>query len=295
MSDDIQYVEQLAKELEDVSHHILTYSNEVKEKTTRDTIATDAVSLRCAAFKLRQLADAHPAVKDTPYLQEALDKVSLERQRQILLWGAGSDNTADEWLRILGEEFGELCQAVNESLFVHARHPERGGIENITKEAVQVAAVAVSIIESAMGGQIREQIEGKTCGDAGTIGFGEQSHLKMSWLSPEGELNTFKEGELYKKAAEIIEHIKNETDAEGWRMVESNISVGMVPPVALLELGWVSVVMSTGAPEPEWDIAWKHTLTLKQIFALRPYFHDSTPVSKDSLIAWQEALEALES
>ena len=41
-------------------------------------------------------------------------------------------------------------QAVNETFFRRGRHPERGGYEKIIKEATQVAALAVAIVESAM-------------------------------------------------------------------------------------------------------------------------------------------------
>jgi hypothetical protein len=55
-------------------------------------------------------------------------------------------------MAILGEEYGELCEAVNETCYRNAKRPERGGRENIIKEAVHVAAVAVAIVEAAMDG-----------------------------------------------------------------------------------------------------------------------------------------------
>lgn len=96
-----------------------------------------------------EAADVRPVVRDTPHIQDAIDMVIAERRRQIKLWG-DSGNTLDEWIRILGEEFGELCQAVNETCFQHPRHPERGGYANIVEEAVQVAAVAVAIAEATL-------------------------------------------------------------------------------------------------------------------------------------------------
>lgn len=79
----------------------------------------------------------------------ALEAVRTERQRQYVLWGDQSGNSMFEWVSILGEEYGELCEAVNETSFSNAAHPDRGGYENIIKEATQVAAVAVAIIETA--------------------------------------------------------------------------------------------------------------------------------------------------
>lgn len=82
-------------------------------------------------------------------IESALDAVKTERQRQESLWGDQSQNHPFEWMSILGEEYGELCEAVNETFFKNATHPDRGGFDKIIKEATQVAAVAVAIIESA--------------------------------------------------------------------------------------------------------------------------------------------------
>ena len=85
---------------------------------------------------------------DSKRLESALDMVKAERCRQDSLWGDQSGNHLFEWMSILGEEYGELCEAVNETFFKNAAHPARGGFEKIVKEATQVAAVAVAIIES---------------------------------------------------------------------------------------------------------------------------------------------------
>lgn len=81
---------------------------------------------------------------------EALILVDKERDRQEKKWGDQSGNHPCDWMSILGEEFGELCEAVNETCFSNASHPDRGGIDKIIKEATQVAAVAVAIIEAAL-------------------------------------------------------------------------------------------------------------------------------------------------
>ena len=80
--------------------------------------------------------------------ESALALVKAERQRQDSIWGEESDNQIFEWMSILGEEYGELCEAVNETCFKRPKHPEKGGYEKIIKEATQVAGVAVAIIES---------------------------------------------------------------------------------------------------------------------------------------------------
>lgn len=79
---------------------------------------------------------------------DAIGRIVAERKTQIAKWGETSQNLPFEWMSILGEEFGELCEAFNETYFVHGSHPERGGRENILREATQVAAVAAAIIEA---------------------------------------------------------------------------------------------------------------------------------------------------
>ncbi len=81
-------------------------------------------------------------------IEHALDLVRTERRRQDSLWGDQSGNTLFEWVSILGEEYGELCEAVNETCFKNAAHKDRGGLERIAQEAVHVAAVAVAILET---------------------------------------------------------------------------------------------------------------------------------------------------
>lgn len=80
-------------------------------------------------------------------IKKAIALVIKERQRQFELYGDQSGRSCYEFLAILGEEYGELCEAVAET-FMSGRHPERGGLDNIVKEAVHVAAVAVQMIEA---------------------------------------------------------------------------------------------------------------------------------------------------
>ena len=46
------------------------------------------------------------------------------------------------------EEFGELCQAINETTFDNGpEERKKGGYENMRVEAIQVAAVAIAFVE----------------------------------------------------------------------------------------------------------------------------------------------------
>jgi hypothetical protein len=72
------------------------------------------------------------------------DDLAIERFRQDEKWGV-QNHKPEKWVAILGEEFGELCQAVVETVFDNGS--DKGGFDNIRKEAIQVASVAVALIE----------------------------------------------------------------------------------------------------------------------------------------------------
>lgn len=88
----------------------------------------------------------HEIIHVPPHDGEAFEKVISERISQTEKWGNNPCNHPFEWMSILGEEYGELCEAVNETCFMNGKHPERGGAENIVREAAQIAAVAIAII-----------------------------------------------------------------------------------------------------------------------------------------------------
>jgi NTP pyrophosphatase (non-canonical NTP hydrolase) len=77
-------------------------------------------------------------------ISKAIQLVELERLRQDRKWGV-QNHTPEKWVAILGEEYGELCQAVVETVFDNGS--DKGGYDNIREEAVHVAAVAVALIE----------------------------------------------------------------------------------------------------------------------------------------------------
>ena len=72
----------------------------------------------------------------------AIFDVLAERERQDAKWGEQNHDDAT-WGLILGEEFGEACQAALEARFGDSGHPEA----NLREELVQLAAVAVSWVE----------------------------------------------------------------------------------------------------------------------------------------------------
>ena len=76
----------------------------------------------------------------------ALTLIAQRRYEQLEKWGE-QEHTWSEWATILGEEYGELCEAINETVLNNATKPELGGLENMVNEVVDVAAVALQMLE----------------------------------------------------------------------------------------------------------------------------------------------------
>ncbi len=69
-----------------------------------------------------------------------LDEIAQERSQQDKKWGVQNHNNFF-WSAILGEEFGEACQAALHEV----EEPEKD--TNLREELIQTAAVAVAWIE----------------------------------------------------------------------------------------------------------------------------------------------------
>lgn len=80
----------------------------------------------------------------------ALYEISREREAQDKKWGFPQRNTYCEWSSILAEEVGELAKELNELNF------SLGDRARMRAEAVQVAAVAISILTHDSLGAIEE-------------------------------------------------------------------------------------------------------------------------------------------
>jgi hypothetical protein len=77
-------------------------------------------------------------------MTEINNDVLLERIRQNELWGIQRHHIGT-WLAILGEEFGEVCQAAQSYLkLVSAKETDAN---NLYEECIHLAAVACAIAE----------------------------------------------------------------------------------------------------------------------------------------------------
>lgn len=80
-------------------------------------------------------------------LAQVLSDVTQERCRQQVKWGDQSNHPGFTWTAILGEEFGESCEAALNCAFPGAHREVDPAIE-LRRELVQVAAVAVAWIQA---------------------------------------------------------------------------------------------------------------------------------------------------
>jgi hypothetical protein len=78
---------------------------------------------------------------DAENLRNVLDEIFSERFRQHGKWGM-QYHSLPEWITILGEEYGESCKDACDIHF-----GRECPIENLRKELIQTAAVAVQMIE----------------------------------------------------------------------------------------------------------------------------------------------------
>lgn len=97
--------------------------------------------MRCPTPGLQEMVGRLLAIKET---NSVLSEVQEERRRQDEKWGT-QNHTPPEWLSILGEEFGEVCKAVCEAHF--SGYESTGNWENYRTELIQLAAVAVAMVE----------------------------------------------------------------------------------------------------------------------------------------------------
>lgn len=82
--------------------------------------------------------------------QKALELINTERNRQDQKWGK-QNHPPQFWTSILGEEYGEFCEAVNETVFNNGPEARlKGGYDNMIRELTHVAAVAVGAMECLM-------------------------------------------------------------------------------------------------------------------------------------------------
>lgn len=81
---------------------------------------------------------------------KVLEEVLEERHRQDQKWGE-QNHDPETWLAILGEESGELATAILKNKFDGHTQFDQGDTREMNdprKEAIQVAAVAVAMVES---------------------------------------------------------------------------------------------------------------------------------------------------
>lgn len=89
----------------------------------------------------------------------ALRDVLAERKRQDAKWGE-QNHDPFLYLTILGEEYGETCQAALEARFRKTPEQRAAWMANLRNEAVQTAAVALAIVECLDRGRWQWPVQG---------------------------------------------------------------------------------------------------------------------------------------
>lgn len=78
-----------------------------------------------------------------------LTRIRNERSKQNLKWGYPQKNSCLEWSAILAEETGEAIKELNNL-------PYKKDATNLRLELIQVAAVAISILQHLDEGEIKD-------------------------------------------------------------------------------------------------------------------------------------------
>lgn len=77
--------------------------------------------------------------------QQLVNEILEERVRQDMKWGI-QNHSPMEWIVILAEEFGEASKEALEEHF--GELSDSSGYQKYKKEVIQVAAVALAMLES---------------------------------------------------------------------------------------------------------------------------------------------------
>jgi len=117
-------------------------ASDVYECGTFDGGRESTVCLRRQLAAMTAERDEYKARAEKAYSDDWLYKIRDERKRQDELWGE-QHHSLPEWLTILVEEVGELAAAILCHRFGNDDHSEL----DWEKEAIQVASVALSMVE----------------------------------------------------------------------------------------------------------------------------------------------------
>lgn len=85
---------------------------------------------------------AQPIAKYAQLMLDVSDDILEERTRQNDLWGVQYKDMRD-WLPILGEEYGEVCQAIQ----ANQGWSKKTDAQDLYKELIQLSAVAARMAE----------------------------------------------------------------------------------------------------------------------------------------------------
>lgn len=111
------------------------------------------ISMHIRALLRACIDEAASQGKADPHAEQARELIDADRKRQDAKWGQ-QNHDPQVWMAILGEEFGELCQAANDLRW--GKPVKKQNVDPWTQalnEAVQTAAVARAVVECLLRSQ----------------------------------------------------------------------------------------------------------------------------------------------
>lgn len=130
--------------------------------------------------------------EDLDLRADAFDDIDSERERQVALFGEQNHHPA-YWLALLGKQMGQLGEAVVQREW---RVDKANALNKVREEAVQIAAVAVAMIEAIDRGNVpsdlttakpndpRQLARSLNVGDESIHGRGEIDRDELSFGRP---------------------------------------------------------------------------------------------------------------
>lgn len=151
----------------DIPHNTYTaYENQKREPKLEMLIkiadllnvSLDDLVGRTSNILVKTKDDKYNFLFNKPYKLERANKMTYSRivaydmlhmvQKQKEQWGNEKHLSPHQWLGLIGEEIGEMTEAVNETYLPNRTKEHLGGIEHIQEEAIQAMALIVRFIES---------------------------------------------------------------------------------------------------------------------------------------------------
>ena len=142
--------------------------------------------------------------------EKIINKVLEERKRQDIKWGE-QNHPAPVWGTIIGEEYGEMCQAINEFLFNSTPDTE----EKICVEAIHTMASCMAMLEciERQRGAVKKMEKPIKTGTEQRQNVSDTEKFEIEWYREKlvfanGLFDQIKYTKLTETDSEILRHVR---------------------------------------------------------------------------------------